>query len=338
MLKRCYDAVAVFFLLLFSCAVYAGTEENETIFNWAESEYSQYFSPSGQTTLSLDPWSYRYYPDTGTYLGINSSDEVYVLGGPFGQAPLPVGVVDDFIALINSHNGGDESDNDDGNNGGDNGGDNGGNSGTGACVTLPFPATGTTTTHIANDAQSGAAGTITTRYDLATGTQAITVTESSFSVSGFTTTSTTTTTQNYRIEDGYLYESSIVTDVVTATGFGSFTDTITTEFNPEYMTGAAVDFCEGQTWTTSEVQQTISSSSAPDVTSTTSPEEGLVESVGTSVTVPAGTFNTVLIKKTQTDGSISRIWISRQHGVFVKQESVDSSGNTTTLIEIESIN
>lgn len=55
----------------------------ERLFNWAESQYPSLFSPAA-TTTSLDVWKYRYYGDTGIYIGVNSDDEVYLMGGSFG--------------------------------------------------------------------------------------------------------------------------------------------------------------------------------------------------------------------------------------------------------------
>ncbi len=79
--------------ILFSCTlIFAGsihcasadtTGDTEILFNWAESNYSQYF-PSHQTTSSVEPWLFRFYPETNIYLGVNTTDNgVYVLGGPW---------------------------------------------------------------------------------------------------------------------------------------------------------------------------------------------------------------------------------------------------------------
>lgn len=68
--------------------IYSLKNSTETIFNWAETQFSQYFPPK-QLTQNFGPWQYRYYPSTGIYVGINNDDNgVYVLGGKFGQTPL----------------------------------------------------------------------------------------------------------------------------------------------------------------------------------------------------------------------------------------------------------
>jgi len=68
--------------------IYSLKNSVETILNWAEVQFPQYF-PQKQLTQSFGPWQYRYYPSTGIYAGINNDDNgVYVLGGEFGQTPL----------------------------------------------------------------------------------------------------------------------------------------------------------------------------------------------------------------------------------------------------------
>ncbi len=63
-------------------------DDAETIFEWAEKAYGQFFS-SEQNTNAVDTWLYRYYPATDTYLGVNKGDSsVYVLGGTFGNRPV----------------------------------------------------------------------------------------------------------------------------------------------------------------------------------------------------------------------------------------------------------
>ncbi len=62
----------------------------ETIFDWAETNFPQHF-PTKEVTQISAPWSFRYYPATKIYLGVNNDDnEVYVLGGTFGGTPLRI--------------------------------------------------------------------------------------------------------------------------------------------------------------------------------------------------------------------------------------------------------
>lgn len=81
----------------------ASASNAEQLFAVAESTYAELF-PSHPSTLQAAPFSYRYYPQSGVYLGVvvetNPSyriDGVYVLGGPFGNAAVYVGQVTDFV-------------------------------------------------------------------------------------------------------------------------------------------------------------------------------------------------------------------------------------------------
>ncbi len=77
------------------------SNEADIIFNWAEQDYPQYF-PSHETTQISDPWFYRYYQQTNTYVGVNNQDNgVYVLGGTFGPTPLLVNTVANLVKVAN---------------------------------------------------------------------------------------------------------------------------------------------------------------------------------------------------------------------------------------------
>jgi hypothetical protein len=70
----------------------------DCIFNWAEQNYAQYFSPAGATDATLSPYTYRHYSATGNYLAISSADNhLWVMGSVFGGL-LDVGPVTSFLA------------------------------------------------------------------------------------------------------------------------------------------------------------------------------------------------------------------------------------------------
>ena len=77
----------------------------ETLFDSvAEVQYSGFFPPH-QATLVHPSFHYRYYPATGTYVGVATVDVnglvpngVYVMGGVFGGAPVYIAMMYDFIA------------------------------------------------------------------------------------------------------------------------------------------------------------------------------------------------------------------------------------------------
>ena len=78
--------------------------DTEILLNWAENTYPQYF-PNHQLTQNVDPWLFRFYPDTGIYAGVNKNDNyVYTLGGPWGNTPTLIDSLPNLFALANSGN------------------------------------------------------------------------------------------------------------------------------------------------------------------------------------------------------------------------------------------
>lgn len=84
----------------------------DQLMNFAETTFPMFF-PSHQSTGTLDPFLYRYYPQTGVYLGVvvkadmgYTMNGVYVMGGPFGDAPIYVGQLTDFITPTDPGTGG----------------------------------------------------------------------------------------------------------------------------------------------------------------------------------------------------------------------------------------
>ena len=74
------------------------------LLDFAEAQLPGFF-PTHEATQQLAPFAYRHYPDTGVYLGVVTTEGagvplqgVYVMGGPFGNAPVPVGQLTDYIA------------------------------------------------------------------------------------------------------------------------------------------------------------------------------------------------------------------------------------------------
>lgn len=76
------------------------TTDTEKLLNWAENTYPDFF-PNHQVTQSIEPWLYRFYPDTGIYAGVNKNDNsVYVLGGPYGAVPTRIAGLSELITEI----------------------------------------------------------------------------------------------------------------------------------------------------------------------------------------------------------------------------------------------
>jgi uncharacterized protein (DUF1800 family) len=70
------------------------TWDASALMDWAQQAYAQYF-PSAQADAFYAPYTYRYYPETQTYLGVAGGD-VYVLGPVTGGALTWVGTLEGF--------------------------------------------------------------------------------------------------------------------------------------------------------------------------------------------------------------------------------------------------
>jgi len=90
--------ISLSFLLLFisSFQVLADNlSDSNQLFDWAEENFPQFFSPPGGETFEIDVYLARHYPDTNIYLGTSGND-VYVHGDLFGGL-MHVGVISDYI-------------------------------------------------------------------------------------------------------------------------------------------------------------------------------------------------------------------------------------------------
>lgn len=74
---------------------YIADSKHDQLFSWAENNYSDYFSPSGQQSFEMDRYLVRYYSKTKNYVGIKD-DLVYVLGKDFNELQY-VGTIDSFL-------------------------------------------------------------------------------------------------------------------------------------------------------------------------------------------------------------------------------------------------
>lgn len=82
------------------------SSDTETLLNWAETTYPNLF-PSRQATQSIEPWLFRYYPESGVYAGVNKNDNgVYALGGVWGNTPTFIDELANLTALIANSGGG----------------------------------------------------------------------------------------------------------------------------------------------------------------------------------------------------------------------------------------
>ncbi len=68
------------------------------LFNYAEAQYPALF-PAHAVNQSAPPYTYRYYPATGHYLGV-ADQKVFLLGPASGGSVKQVGVLDDFYCAV----------------------------------------------------------------------------------------------------------------------------------------------------------------------------------------------------------------------------------------------
>jgi len=105
-IKQLLLSACTFFLLCNTHSVLADTaSDTEALLNWAEKTYPGIF-PSHQATQNIEPWLYRYYPESGIYAGVNKNDNsVYALGGPWGNNPTVIDTLANLISKIDNSGG-----------------------------------------------------------------------------------------------------------------------------------------------------------------------------------------------------------------------------------------
>ena len=82
------------------------TDSAIQLLDFGESRFPEYF-PRRRSNLSFAPFLYRYYPESRVYLGVVVAPDpayiqqgVYVLGGLFGDTPMFVGLLSDYITPV----------------------------------------------------------------------------------------------------------------------------------------------------------------------------------------------------------------------------------------------
>jgi len=94
--------------LAVAASAVAPAEAARQLMDFGEAQFPQYF-PSRPATQSFGPFQYRHYAESGIYLGVVVQQGqgyeylgVYVMGGPFGDAPQFVGPLASFITPVDS--------------------------------------------------------------------------------------------------------------------------------------------------------------------------------------------------------------------------------------------
>ncbi len=208
-----------------------------------------------------------------------------------------------------------------------------GQGGSGGCTDIGWPDAGTKVTWQVSgymkEYDANVSGTITTTYTELDTTHSHTQTTSSLSALGYTITSTGEEVQVYYIDGGMIY-ATYTAGALSLTVAGNTANTAAViEFTPAKLLHPATHFCEGQTWTSPSVQQAIAYNVAGNtgtLTEMSAAENGAVESINTSVTVPAGTYTAVQYR---TDNSVAgtstRTWVDVVTGMDIKIQVIDSA-------------
>ena len=125
--------------------------------------------------------------------------------------------------------------------------------------------------------------------------------------------------------DLFVLESSVASG--TDPG-GAFNNTMT--YTPGAIGDPAYKACEGRTWPIHSVKAT-SASSRGTFSTNTDPGTLTIVKLHDSVTVPAGTFDTVHYRKTM-GKVIDEFWKSIEHGVTVKRNSAQPGAIATEIL------
>lgn len=96
---RVLKNLIIFLILIHSPFLHADTLNNaRTLFDFGEANYPSFFSPIAPPIQEAQGYYFRYYSNTGVYLGVKG-DGVYALGGDFGSDVRTVGKISDFVTI-----------------------------------------------------------------------------------------------------------------------------------------------------------------------------------------------------------------------------------------------
>ena len=152
-------------------------------------------------------------------------------------------------------------------------------------------------------------------------------------IGGVISNSETETTINFVVQNDWRYLSSQEVDAsVSVNGFATNTTTTAT-YTPPILSGAVSLVCELMMWESGISTQEIVTTNAPTVTGSYGSQDNEIEAINVSITVMAGTFNTVRSRHDEDDG-YSLSWFDIDTGFMVKSEHYDSNGNLDTSTEM----
>jgi hypothetical protein len=157
-----------------------------------------------------------------------------------------------------------------------------------------------------------------------------------FSATGSQLVTTRTNGQSTYVSAHSVSDDVFVLESSTATGTdpgGPFSNAMT--YSPGAIGDPAYRACAGKTWTIAAVTAT-SKSARGSFSAKTDPGTMRIVSIRESVTVPAGTFDTVRYIKTMNSGRgqvVDEFWKSIDHGVTVKRTSTQPGSVATEVLQ-----
>ncbi|MEO6324736.1 MAG: hypothetical protein ABIT01_10205 [Thermoanaerobaculia bacterium] len=201
--------------------------------------------------------------------------------------------------------------------------------GGGGCIDVAYPRLNVAFPYLSTTS-GGASQTSQTSYLIVNNTTTRTRTLASTSIASTDTTSTLT----YAVDSAGLVNLSRI-DTSTQT-FG-FTISSVLTCTPSQITGPSVRFCEGATWDSPSVSQTLVNNPGPTINSQSVSGNGKVTAVNESLTSSFGrTFNTVHITRnfnaTGTATVKQEQWAAVDEGILVKEISTNADGSSSTTV------
>ena len=302
-------------------AAASAADAAEQLLDFAEASFPAHF-PVHQSTSTLDPFSFRHYPQTGVYVGVvvkpgmgYPMDGVYVMGGPFGEAPVHVGQLSDFITPADPGVG----------TGGTTGVSNG-------CYDLHLLEQPTTRITVTMDHTGLTFGTMTLDWTIrgvrSFGTNLATETVLKSTGGHIGGSSVDAEEKSYTSRSGDAAQIQYGSERTTVADFGGTLLTVieTVQHTPptaDLRYGLAV----GESFTrqvSSTVTKSTSFSSKPTVTTSSRNEEETVRFVAIErITVPAGTYDTCRFESRQASAPdvVNTTWVIQGKGIPVKVHS-----------------
>lgn len=208
------------------------------------------------------------------------------------------------------------------------------------CHTFGFVRAGLKASYLATTPTGSATFTITYIYDTATQSK---TTQQVQTPQGAANAETVIDVETVGILRGM--KKTKVSTTINVPGFGNVTGDVTLDFVPSLIMGPAAGWCVGNKWAISPVTETITTNSpiagSQTQVITTVASEGEVLAVGETVTVPAGSFATVKYRGVTIAGESSVqpaiTWVSMEHNIVVKQDTLDAAGNVTSTTVLTSL-